>query len=101
MANPNTYKVRITDSDADLFIDNRKAGEAMLMNNIVIPANFNDVVEAEVRTDFDGGSLNLIPIILGAAVGNKIDLRATGTVKAKSFVVGKRFEFDYSHSAKL
>ncbi len=99
--NPNGYKIHITSTDADLFLDGRKAGKAKLENNIVIPSNFNDVIEAKVRTDFEGGSLQLIPIILGAAVSKSVNLQAKGTIKARSFVIGQKFDFDYSHEAKF
>ncbi|MGB6034795.1 MAG: LEA type 2 family protein [Cryomorphaceae bacterium] len=99
--NPNTYKIKITSTDADLFLDGRKAGKAKLENNIVIPSNFNDVIEAKVRADFEGGSLQLIPIILGAAVSKSVNLQAKGTIKARSFVIGQKFDFDYSHEAKF
>lgn len=99
--NPNPYKIKITSTDADLLLDGRKAGKAKLENNITVPANFNDVIEAKVRTDFEGGSLQLIPIILGAAVSKKVNLQAKGTIKAKSFLIGHKFDFDYSHEAKF
>ena len=99
--NPNAYKIKITSTDADLFLDGRKAGKAKLENNVVIPANFNDVIEAKVRTDFEGGSLKLIPIILGAAVSKSVNLQAKGTIKARSFIIGQKFDFDYTHEAKF
>ncbi|MCZ4408630.1 LEA type 2 family protein [Cryomorphaceae bacterium 1068] len=99
--NPNNYKIHITSTDADLFLDGRKAGKAELENKMVIPANFNDEIEAKVRTDFEGGSLQLIPIILGAAVSKRVSLQAKGTLKARSFIIGQKFDFDYSHEAKF
>ncbi len=101
VVNPNDYKIKITSTDADLFLDGRMAGKAKLENRIVIPANYNDVIEAKIRTDFEGGSLKLIPIILGAAVSKSVDLQAKGTLKAKSFIIGQKFDFDYSHEAKF
>ena len=101
VSNPNAYKIKITSTDADLFLDGRKAGKAKLENNIVIPANFNDVIEAKVRTDFEGGSLQLIPIILGAALSKSVNIQAKGTIKAKSFIIGQKFDFDYTHEAKF
>lgn len=99
--NPNGYKIKITSTDADLFLDGRKAGKAKLENNITIPSNFNDVVEAKVQADFEGGSLQLIPIILGAAVSKSVHIQAKGTARAKSFLIGHNFDFDYSHEARF
>jgi len=101
VTNPNGYKIHITSTDADLFLEGRMAGKAKLEKNIAIPANFNDVIEAKIRTDFEGGSLKLIPIILGAAVSKSVNLQAKGTVKARSFIIGQKFDFDYTHEAKF
>jgi LEA14-like dessication related protein len=101
ISNPNNYAIKVKNSDTELYLDGKKAGDARLVNRIVIPKNFDDIIEADVRTDFDGGSLQLIPVVLGAALSKKVDLRAVGTVKAKSFVVGQKFNFDYTHEAKF
>ena len=99
--NPNGYKINITSTDADLYLEGKKAGKAILEKKIVIPGNFNDIIEAKVRADFDGGSLQLLPIVLNAAMSKKVDLQAKGYIKAKSFVIGQKFDFDYSHQAKF
>lgn len=99
--NPNGCRVQVTQSDADLFLDGRKAGKAKLREKLVIPSRFDGKVTAFVRTDFEGGSLSLLPVILGATVKGKVDLRADGRIKAKSFVIGQTFDFDYTHEAKF
>jgi len=101
VTNPNGYKVRVTETNADLFLDGRMAGKAKLRKNLVIPSRFKGKVTAYVRTDFEGGSLSLLPIIMGAAVKRKVNLRADGYLKAKSFVIGQKFDFDYTHEAKF
>ena len=101
VSNPNGYRIKVTSSDADLYLDGRMAGKAELRKAIVIPKDFDGEITASVRTDFEGGSLSLIPIVLGAAVKGKVDLRAQGNIKAKSFLIGQKFDFDYSHKAKL
>ncbi|MEM9052573.1 MAG: LEA type 2 family protein, partial [Bacteroidota bacterium] len=101
VVNPNGYKIKITSTDAELFLEGKKAGKAILEEKIVIPGNFDDVVEARVRADFDGGSLQLLPIIISSAMSKKVDLQAKGYIKAKSFLIGQKFDFDYSHQAKF
>lgn len=99
--NPNSYRIKVTGTDADLYLSGKHAGKAKLMNKVVIPANFKGDIEAKVRTDFDEGSLSMLPVIISAGLKRKVDLRAAGTVKAKSFLIGQKFAFDYSHEAKF
>ncbi|MCH2215443.1 MAG: LEA type 2 family protein [Flavobacteriales bacterium] len=101
VANPNGYKIKITSTDADLFLEGKKAGKAVLEEKIVIPGNFDGLVEAKVRANFEGGSLQLLPVIMSSAISQKAELRAKGYIKAKSFVIGQNFDFDYSHQAKF
>lgn len=101
ISNPNNYPVKVTSSDAVLYINDRKAGKLKLLNRVEVPANFDDFIEAKVRSDFDEGSASLLPIILGAAVKGGVDIRAAGNIRAKSFLIGKKFDFDYTHKAKF
>jgi len=99
--NPNAYKIQIVSTDADLYLSGKHAGKAKLIDKVVIPANFNDIVEAHIRTDFNEGSLSMLPLILGVAMSQKLKLRATGKVRAKSFLIGRNFDFDYSHEGSF
>jgi len=101
IVNPNGYPIKITETNADLYLEGNKAGKAILEKKVVIPSHFNDVVEVQVRADFDGGSLQLLPIIIGAAMSKKVDLQAKGYIRAKSFVISQKIDFDYSHQAKF
>lgn len=99
--NPNNYKIKVTHTDADLFLDGRQAGKAKLMDKVVIPANFDDFIDFRVRTDFTAGSLQLIPIILGATVKRSVNVKVKGTAKARTFIIGKKFDYEYEHKASF
>jgi LEA14-like dessication related protein len=99
--NPNGYKVQVTRTNADLFIDGKKAGKVVLLHKVIVPARTDMTVDAHLRADFDNGSLSLLPMLLGAAMRKKIDIRAAGTLRAKSFVIGHNFPFDETHQAKF
>ncbi|MCA1763096.1 MAG: LEA type 2 family protein [Flavobacteriales bacterium] len=99
--NPNSYPVKVTSSDAILYLNGRKAGKMKLLNRVEVPAKFDDFIVAKVRTDFDEGSASLLPIILGAAVKGGVDIRAAGDIRAKSFLIGKKFDFDFTHKARF
>lgn len=97
--NPNNYAIKVREINADLFLEGRPAGKAELMERVFIPAHFDDYVTVMARTDLSVGSVQLIPIILGASVKRSMQVRVKGTAKARSFIIGKRVEFDYTHQA--
>ena len=99
--NPNNYKINVSHTEADLFLDGRQAGKAKLLNKVVIPANFDDFMEVRVRADFTAGSLQLIPIILGATVKRSLNVKVKGEAKARSFIISKKFDFEYEHKASF
>lgn len=99
--NPNNYPIKVTSTDADLYLSGKHAGSAKLLNRVTVPRDFKGEVEVDVRTDFDEGSLALLPVVISAGLKRKVNLRVEGNVKAKSFMIGRRFPFDYTHEAKF
>ena len=99
--NPNNYKINVSHTDADLFLDGRQAGKAKLLSKVVIPANFDDYINVRVRADFTAGSMQLIPIILGATVKRSLNVKVKGEAKARTFIIGRKFDFEYEHKANF
>lgn len=99
--NPNGYRIKITGTDADLYLGGKHAGKAKLLSNVTVPSNYKGTIDARVRTDFDEGSLAMLPVIISAGLKRKVDLRATGILRAKTFIIAHKFDFDYSHEAKF
>lgn len=99
--NPNGYKIHVNSTNADLYLDGRKAGKAHLIDKITVPANFDDYLKVHVRADFTGGSLELIPIILGATVKRNVNIKVDGNLKASTFIISKKVDFSYEHKANF
>ena len=99
VSNPNNYRIKVTSTDAEVFLDGRKAGDANLTHTVLIPPRFDGEIVAGIETKFGEGRSNLIPIILGAAVKREVHVRAVGKVRAKSFVISRSFDFDYEEDA--
>jgi LEA14-like dessication related protein len=99
--NPNPYRIKVTGTDADLYLSGKHAGKAKLLSNVTVPANFKGPLEASIRTDFNEGSLSLLPVIISAGMRRKVNLRAAGNLRAKSFIIGQKIDFDYTHEAKF
>ena len=99
--NPNSYPVKIKSIDSDIYINGSKAGKLKLEKPIKIQARSNDFVPVEVQTKIEGGSLNILPIVLGAALSKKLEVRVNGNMKASSYIFSRRIEFDYTDKAKF
>jgi len=99
--NPNSYPIKIRSIDADVFVNEKKAGKARLLENIRIPSNSNQFVKARIETKFEGGSLNMLPIILQSALSGKAEIRMVGDMKASSYLYGRKIAFDFTEKAEI
>lgn len=99
--NPNNYSIKVTSSDADLFLNKTYGGKANLMAPILIPANFNGTVEAKIRADFDKGGASILPIMLSAALKKSVQVDIKGTLKARSFLISQKIDFEVSEKASF
>ncbi len=97
--NPNDYKIKVKSTDADIFINGAMAGEADLVNEIVIPANFNDYLETEIEAKFAKGSVMMLPIALQVSMGKPIEVKVVGTIKARSGLISKKVDFEFEDKA--
>jgi len=100
--NPNGYKIKIVDSDLDLYINNSKMGKAKLTKRVVIPAKSETIqevgVEAKVGNLLSAGGIGGILSLIGS---QSINLRVKGTIKAKAFVITKKVDVDFDKRVQL
>lgn len=101
ISNPNPYPIRIKTIDADVFINEKKTGKARLLERIRIPSNSHGFVQAKIETEIEGGSLNLLPLILQSALSGKADIRLAGDMKASTYLYGKKIPFDFTEKAEI
>ena len=99
--NPNSYPINIKRIDADVFINSKKTGKAKLLKKIRIPANSHEFIQAEIETEIDGGSLNLLPLVLQSAFSGKADIRLVGDMKAGTYLYGKKIPFDFTEQGEI
>jgi len=100
VSNPNNYKIKITDSDLDLFLSGKKVGKATIGERIIIPKNSNEVHTFNIDATFKemGGALGAL-ITFGTK--SSLDLKVSGFIKAKAFGVGKKFPVDFEDNVSM
>lgn len=90
--NPNAMRLKISDADFDLKINEKVVGRLSQMDKIVLPARSQSEYPVKARfelTDLQNGIFSLIQIV------NRRDskLSVTGSVVGKSFLYRKTFDF--------
>lgn len=91
--NPNNSSFRIVSSDLDLFLEEKKVGNAELKEKVKIPGNSREKHEFHVQAqlkDLAEGGLRSVGSVLG---GNAPMLRMKGLIKGRAYgVFTKSFE---------
>jgi len=99
--NPNNYKITITGSDFDVFMDDKNMGTAKIKNAIVLPAESDELQTFTVQTDQNllmKGGISSLFSMLGK---RSPEVRLKGEIKAKARFLSKTFPVDITERVKL
>ena len=99
--NPNTFQIKVVETDADLFIDGKFAGKANLQDAVIIPGDSHESQRITVITDLSEGNINILAIMMGTLLKDKVEIRATGSVRAKSGLLSRNIQFDETELVDL
>ncbi len=100
VANPNAYKIKVTHSDLDLYLNGKPAGKATIKKKIVMPRQSDMSHSFIIACNFSelaGGVGSLVTLF----TGGKIVFETSGWIKAKAFGIGKKIPIDYSDKISL
>jgi LEA14-like dessication related protein len=99
--NPNNYKIKVSSSDADLLLNGNYGGKATLIDPLIIPAKFKGSVKTKMKAEFEKGTTQILPIFVSIMMKRSVDIQIKGTLKAKSFLIGKNIDFDITEHAEF
>lgn len=88
VTNPNGYRIRVSEPELDLFLNDTRIGTAVLDTALVVPARGTTLLRVPFHARMEGGPLLVMG--LGALLGDRPLLRAEGTVRARAGLVRKR-----------
>ena len=97
--NPNKYKIKITNSDLDLFLNGNDLGKAVIQEKIILEKQSNDSHTFTVKTNIGKAAGALGGLLLG--IGRAPELHVKGTIKAKAFGIGKNFPVDVKERVSM
>jgi len=92
--NPNNYKISITNSDLNLFLNGSEIGKTIIKEKIVIPKKSNEVHRFTVKLNNKDLTANALPFILSAALGRSMRLTVNGYIKVKAKMISKKIPIE-------
>lgn len=101
IVNPNNYKIRITESDLELFIKNKKIGSANIKDKIELPKKSDQTHHIVIVTDTKDIVSGAIPVLLSLMFDESIELQVKGEIRAKARALSKNFPVDFKERVRL
>lgn len=89
--NPNSFRVRVTETDLDIFYDGMNLGKIVSPGNLIIPGRSTDIYTLNGTISLEnltGGSSSLLSIFFQRSA----DLDIKGRIKVRSFLYSRTFD---------
>jgi LEA14-like dessication related protein len=92
--NPNSFNIKVKDSDFDLYMENKYIGKANLENTFILESGMQKEYELKVRAQGDRLNVQLLPIMLSAALTGKVSVRLKGSITGKVLFITRSVNVD-------
>lgn len=99
--NPNGFKIKVTDYELDVFINNVRIGKAQLDEKLVLPKKTESSQHVNVQVNFKNMLFGAIPVLTSLKKGKKAKLRLSGNVKGGALFYKKTMNIDFEKDISL
>ena len=100
--NPNSFTIGVTDSDFDIFINDRFISKARLDNKVKLKRKTSESHSFTVRSDKLKSQNELLPILLQAALTGNVKTKVKGYVKGKTLLFfSRKVDFELEEDLEI
>lgn len=99
--NPNSFKVKLIDSDIDVWINGMEVGKVRLAEHLTLNKKSEEDVVLKLSSDYDELSPQFLQTALSLFFANSADFKAQGYVKGKALMVSKKVDVDVEDRVML
>lgn len=101
--NPNSFKIKVSNSNIDIFLKNQAIGSAKIDNAVTLAANSTEEHTIIFKSEYKDLNTTALPMLIGlTAFGNKeLDFKFKGTVTGKVFLFTKKVEIEHQEKIRL
>ncbi|MDP4827216.1 MAG: LEA type 2 family protein [Flavobacteriales bacterium] len=99
--NPNWYAVTLTQSDIDVFVNQKEMGKVMLTEKVKLPSKSVNSRKLVLRGNYKDIKGSFLDNLLSLLFANKADFQAKGFVTGKALLVKRKVPVDFSESIDL
>ena len=93
--NPNFYKIKLTESDIDLFMNGKKMGKLHLREPLELRKREVSVQALRMTADISDMSGDFLANTLMLLFAKSVELKAEGYVRGKAMGIGRKVKVDF------
>ena len=100
--NPNSFNIKVTDSEFDIYLNDKYISKGKIQNIVKIKKKTNESHYFTLKSEELESTNHLLPILLQAALTGKVKGRAKGFIKGKTFLfVNKKLDVDIEENLAI
>lgn len=100
--NPNSFNIKVTDSDFDIYLNDKFISKGQIENVVKIKKKSNESHFFTLRSEELESTNQLLPILLQAALTGRVKGRAKGFIKGKTFLfVSRKLDVDIEENLAI
>jgi LEA14-like dessication related protein len=101
LENPNSFDVKVKDSDLDLYLEGTFIGKARLDNAFTIKKGGTHTYDLNIVAEGENMNVKLLPIMMTAALSGQVKTELKGTITGKVAFISKTVPFNVTETVKL
>jgi LEA14-like dessication related protein len=99
--NPNWYAVTLTQSDIDVFVNQRDMGKVNLVEKIKLPSKTTTTYTITLQGEYEAVSNDFLGNLLGLLIAPEAEFKAKGFVKGRALLIGREVPVDITEMIDL
>ena len=101
LENPNSFDIKVKDSDLDLYLEGTYIGKARLGETFTIKKGGTHSYALSIIAEGENMNMKLLPIMMTAALSGQVKTELKGTITGKVSFISKTVPFNVSETVKL
>ncbi len=99
--NPNSFKLKVTDSDLDVSVNGTNVGKVKLGEKLIIDKSSTNLYTLHFKSDYDDLSPQFLQSLITLIFVNYAEFSAQGYVKGRALMVSKKVKVDLKEKVNL
>lgn len=99
--NPNSFSIKVIESDLDLFLEGSNMGKATLLEGFTLESGKQKSYNLKVKAEGSNLQMKMLPIMLSAALTGKVTVKLEGDITGRVALIKKKVKVNITEEVKF